>query len=401
MNEFRRLINRKIIFVFAAFIMLNVAFYVYQQARGTGLRNLNFSSRQMQWLADIYKDYQMDEAMEAVRSDIQTIEMYRQADSLAQDTELLYDGTSEVLKRYCGLSEHNQKLFLDTLKELEIQLEYISEYPEDIKMIQENAQQLMSFSIFSDKNSFTYNNIIKTAKDFSKVSEVSLYIVDNNKAVEGLVNYYFPFYLSLIMMVFIIYGLSGERDNGMWEVVHSAGNGRLRLALHRLMVITGSGVIVTAGLYFSTFAASLFLYGGADSLSAPVQNIQAFKRFAMPMSQIGYVMYDYAYSTLAVIVLSMVLWAVFVLNRKRNHALIMIVLFAGLEVFMYFRIDIHSVYSAFKQFNIVRLMRVNEIIVHMLIVERAALLYLNRQLCSVFLLLYYVSQLWLQCRELW
>lgn len=113
---------------------------------------------------------------------------------------------------------------------------------------------------------------------------------------------------------------------------------------------------------FSTFAASLFLYGGADSLSAPVQNIQAFKRFAMPMSQIGYVMYDYAYSTLAVIVLSMVLWAVFVLNRKRNHALIMTVLFAGLEVFMYFRIDIHSVYSAFKQFNIVRLMRVNEII---------------------------------------
>ena len=101
--------------------------------------------------------------MEAVRSDIQTIEMYRQADSLAQDTELLYDGTSEVLKRYCGLSEHNQKLFLDTLKELEIQLEYISEYPEDIKMIQENAQQLMSFSIFSDKISFTYNNIIKTA----------------------------------------------------------------------------------------------------------------------------------------------------------------------------------------------------------------------------------------------
>ena len=63
MNEFRRLINRKIIFVFAAFIMLNVAFYVYQQARGKGLRDLNFSSRQMQWLADIYKDYQTDEAM--------------------------------------------------------------------------------------------------------------------------------------------------------------------------------------------------------------------------------------------------------------------------------------------------------------------------------------------------
>ena len=55
MNEFRRLINRKIIFIFAAFIMLNVAFYVYQQARGKGLRDLNFSSRQMQWRMKLWK----------------------------------------------------------------------------------------------------------------------------------------------------------------------------------------------------------------------------------------------------------------------------------------------------------------------------------------------------------
>lgn len=84
-----------------------------------------------------------------------------------------------------------------------------------MKQIQTNAQQLMTFSIFSDKNSFTYNNIVKTGKDFEKVADVSLYLV-NNKAAGSFVNYYYTFYFALIMMVFIIYGLSGERDNGMW-----------------------------------------------------------------------------------------------------------------------------------------------------------------------------------------
>jgi uncharacterized membrane protein YqiK len=43
----------------------------------------------------------------------------------------------------------------------------------------------------------------------------------------------------------------------------------------------------------------------------------------MPMSQIGFVLYNYVYSALAVVVLSVALWAVFVVNRKRNHALIL------------------------------------------------------------------------------
>ena len=153
-----------------------------------------------------------------------------------------------------------------------------------------------------------------------------------------------------------------RRDNGMWGIVHSAGSGRLRLALHRLFIIAGSGVVITAGLYFTTFAAALLLYGGAGALNAPVQSIQAFERFAMPMSQIGFVLYNYEYSVLAVVVLSVALWAVFVVNRKRNHALILTGVVVGLEVLMYYRIGLHSIYSAFKQINIVRLMKVNAVI---------------------------------------
>ena len=378
MNEFRRLINRKVVIGFIALLVINVSLYVYQQTKGAGLKELRFETVQRQWCVDYYGDYDIEAAINAVNSDIEGILSYRKADKqgtvvesevqadaeTGEESDVQIGAETEVLEKYKALSEREQLLFLTVLRDIESQLEYIKKYPEDMKQIQTNAQQLMTFSIFSDKNSFTYNNIVKTGKDFEKVADVSLYLV-NNKAAGSFVNYYYTFYFALIMMVFIIYGLSGERDNGMWGIVHSAGSGRLRLALHRLFIIAGSGVVITAGLYFTTFAAallSLLLYGGAGALNAPVQSIQAFERFAMPMSQIGFVLYNYVYSALAVVVLSVALWTVFVVNRKRNHALILTGVVVGLEVLMYYRIGLHSIYSAFKQINIVRLMKVNAVI---------------------------------------
>ena len=369
MNEFRRLINRKVVIGFIALLVINVSLYVYQQTKGAGLKELRFETVQRQRCVDYYGDYDIEAAINAVNSDIEGILSYRKADKqgtvvesevqadaeTGEESDVQIGAETEVLEKYKALSEREQLLFLTVLRDIESQLEYIKKYPEDMKQIQTNAQQLMTFSIFSDKNSFTYNNIVKTGKDFEKVADVSLYLV-NNKAAGSFVNYYYTFYFALIMMVFIIYGLSGERDNGMWGIVHSAGSGRLRLALHRLFIIAGSGVVITAGLYFTTFAAALLLYGGAGALNAPVQSIQAFERFAMPMSQIGFVLYNYEYSVLAVVVLSVALWAVFVVNRKRNHALILTGVVVGLEVLMYYRIGLHSIYSAFKQINIVRLM---------------------------------------------
>ena len=50
---------------------------------------------------------------------------------------------------------------------------------------------------------------------------------------------------------------------------------------------------------------------------------------------------------------------------------------------MYYRIGLHSIYSALKQINIVRLMKVNEVIsTYANFAEGEALSYLSRLLCS-------------------
>ena len=184
---------------FIALLIINVSLYVYQQTKGAGLKELRFETAQRQWCVDYYGNYDIEAAINAVDSDIERILSYRKADKQGVESEAAVENyTSVVFEKYKPLSDSEQLLFLTVLRDVESQLEYISKYPEDIRQIQTNAQQLMTFSIFSDKNSFTYNNIVKTGKDFEKVADVSLYLV-NNKAAGSFVNYYYTFYLYLLL----------------------------------------------------------------------------------------------------------------------------------------------------------------------------------------------------------
>lgn len=170
MNEFRRLINRKVVIGFIALLIINVSLYVYQQTKGAGIKELRFETAQRQWCVDYYGNYDIEVAINAVDSDIKRILSYRKADKqgTVAESEVQAGAETEVLGKYKALSESEQLLFLTVLRDIESQLEYIKKYPEDMKQIQTNAQQLMTFSIFSDKNSFTYNNIVKTGKDFER-----------------------------------------------------------------------------------------------------------------------------------------------------------------------------------------------------------------------------------------
>ena len=90
MNEFRRLINRKVVIGFIALLIINVSLYVYQQTKGAGLKELRFETAQRQWCVDYYGNYDIEAAINAVDSDIERILSYRKADKQGVESEALY-----------------------------------------------------------------------------------------------------------------------------------------------------------------------------------------------------------------------------------------------------------------------------------------------------------------------
>ena len=147
----------------------------------------------------------------------------------------------------------------------------------------------------------------------------------------------------------------------MWCIVHTSKSGRAKLAFNRTMIITASAFIITGVLFFTTFLTSFILYKTA-SINAPIQNIESFSRFSLPMSQLQYIIYDFLYSFCAVLTLTAIVWMAFVFIRHRNIAVTVIAVFMGVEMFLYQKIHPQSVYGIFKQINLIRLLKVNDII---------------------------------------
>ena len=74
------------------------------------------------------------------------------------------------------------KINEDSKRDLRIRTEYIENYKSNIQNIVDRAEKLKKQRLFSNPESFSYKNIIKTGKDYEKLININL-SADNSKAV--------------------------------------------------------------------------------------------------------------------------------------------------------------------------------------------------------------------------
>lgn len=102
---------------------------------------------------------------------------------------------------------------------------YIEGYHDEVSAITDNAEKLKKYSIFNKAGSFSYANILQTAKDFERVKDVVL-PDDEYKGVQAHTAYYYQYFFTMLVMMFVIYDMFAQRDNGMWSITYSCANGR-------------------------------------------------------------------------------------------------------------------------------------------------------------------------------
>jgi hypothetical protein len=101
-------------------------------------------------------------------------------------------------------------------------------------MMSENAENMKTVSIFSDPNSFSYRNIIKTVDDFSSIhiTEIAL---DNDLAINALFTDSISDYSILAYMMVIVLLLIQERKKGLWPLIYAYPEGRSTLAIKEFL----------------------------------------------------------------------------------------------------------------------------------------------------------------------
>jgi len=237
---------------------------------------------------------------------------------------------------------------------------YIRSYNDEIGKILERADALKENELFSDKNSFSYNNIVKTKKDYEPLLNIKLTEYDN-RAVEEISNYNYGYVISFVLILFIINMLYRDRDNGMWQLTYAMSKGRFALAVKRVGIVALVSFVVCGILYWSTVIMSFIALGGASELGAPIQNIPQFGKCTLLINMREYLVLNFVWSFLSIYAFVSITYMLMTIFRDRKNVIVAMTAFVIVEYLLYTKIEYNSVYGVFKQINVINLFRMSDV----------------------------------------
>ena len=322
MKELGRLLNRKTILLILAAACICVVAVFAGDFSDCGIDNYKIKVREYNWLINGHTDEQIQE----------------HADELAQD---------------------ERRIFKRLAKEYKEKSDYIDGYTESVKAVITNASNMKKFSVFGTSESIA--NINKTENDYKRIKNVQVREL-NSRAVEQFLKNDISIYIVLALMIYIIYNIYEYRDNGMWQIIYTAVNGRMRIAAKDVIV---TGLITMLALFVMQLCGLVFMmciYGGWNVLTAPVQCLTGYNNYTLPVSIIVYIFIRYFIISVIVITLSLVVSLVFALCRKRISSIVLIGIIAGAEAFAYQNISMQSSLRIFRKINIINVMDVSSML---------------------------------------
>lgn len=137
---------------------------------------------------------------------------------------------------------------------------YIEGFDESIDNIKAQAEKMQQISIFGQKGTFSYNNIMKTPEDFAPLRSLPLSFGDSTgltaasafRITDGLL-LLFSFFLCFLLFL-------QEKESGLFTLLRTAKNGRARLAGAKLLSAVLIVFIVSLICYGTIFASAAYIY---------------------------------------------------------------------------------------------------------------------------------------------
>ncbi len=154
---------------------------------------------------------------------------------------------------------------------------HVTGYADYLARVQTQAKRMASSSIFGkDKDSFTYRNIQKTARDFLTLDGIRVEF-GGNRALETWIGFRGGDLLFLLAILVLVLTFFEDKRCGLLPLVRACPKGRRVLALERLGILLLASFVLTLLLCLLPLVMALFLYGGTDTLGHTIQSVEGFR----------------------------------------------------------------------------------------------------------------------------
>ena len=313
MNEWKRIISdRRRLTVFLCFPLLCLALFFYQKCDGD-FSTLISDAREYRELLEVYSS----------STPAQIIEAYAENGPMTDEEQRLLT-----------------------------QAEHLQTYGEYLAGVQEQAQKMQASSIFNtNRDSFTYRNIIKTAEDFADCTAEGIRL-GNDRAIQDWLSFSLSDWLYLAAILLLVMSFLEERKKGLAAIIRTCSAGRGKLQLSRLAILLTFCAGMTLLLYYLPLGSSLCIDGGWQDWSRPIQSLVEFQKCTVGMTIGDFLIQFFFGKTICGFLMGVLVW--FALSFLARPQMGWLVTAAGLvlEYLLYTRIPAQSIFSPLREINV-------------------------------------------------
>ena len=341
--------NKKFIAAVITLLLLNcVSFYITQQKSLSDFGiNIDTYSATFKDNADIFTEVDK-------KSIIEKSNKFEILKSFADNTE----DKAQQIKEYPDLYQEykNSNYSYEELatqaefySHFAYQLEYQNDYPAYIKSILKNAQNLSSKKLFSNKTSYSYKSIQKSANDFSKNKNIKLSLV-NDLPVSAVLNYQIGDFILILICVFMAISFVSEKNVNL--LINTCKNGRRILKMKQLPILILFSLFFSFAIYISEMLISLKIYDAPMNLYALIQSTDIFSDCILHINFLQLFAIHILFKAIIASMIALAIWLFISLSSN----IILVSAIAGvitaIELLLYKNISAQSNLSIFKTFKI-------------------------------------------------
>lgn len=226
-----------------------------------------------------------------------------------------------------------------------------SGYKDYLTGISDQADKLSQISIFGNANSFSNKNIIKTAQEFSELEGIET-VFGNNLGLELWLDFSISDYLFVGGILVIVLAFFEERKKGLWSIIRSCPDGRIKLGASRLLILSAGSVLCTILFCFLPLALLLCITGGWEDLNRSLQSLASFKTSTLAISISGWLIRYFIIKIVSGIAIGLVIWCILGTVTNPQFSLSVLGVIFTLEYALYELLSVQSFANIFKYFNI-------------------------------------------------
>lgn len=230
------------------------------------------------------------------------------------------------------------------------QYDYIEQYPAYLETVQEQASKMRKFSIFSDKDSFSYRNIMKTGEDFKRCEGITVEI--GTEWGIHVMNSYFVGDLTVLIAVFLVINILfwQEKEKGLYPMIRCTRNGRGKL-MTRKVIVLGVITVVLCLLFYIPIVAICWKMFGFGDVNRSIQSISSFRECILPLTIKDYILLFVGMKTLAIVGFAFCIACACIWFAGMGQVFALIGVIGGVGYVCFHSIPALSVWNFFKYIN--------------------------------------------------